>query len=43
MNKDGSHFNPIIVTKETEEEIGKVMFAKYFSNKRLLTKDEEKD
>lgn len=34
--KNGGHFHPLKLTKAIEKEMGKIKFAKYLSNRRLL-------
>lgn len=34
--KEEGHFHPLKLTKAIEKEMGKIKFAKYLSNKRLL-------
>ncbi len=36
FKNEGGHFHPLKLTKAIEKEMGKIKFAKYLSNKRLL-------
>lgn len=36
FNQDGGHYHPIKLTKAIEKEIGKIIFARFMSNKRIL-------
>lgn len=36
FNQDGGHYHPIKLTKAIEDEIGKIKFAKFMKNKRVM-------
>lgn len=36
FKKEGRHFHPVKLTKAIENETGKITFAKFLSNRRLL-------
>lgn len=36
FKREGVHFHPLKLTKAIEKEMGKIKFAKYLSNRRLL-------
>lgn len=36
FNQDGGHYHPIKLTKAIEKDIGKIKFAKFMNNKRVL-------
>lgn len=36
FNKDGGHYHPIKLTRAIEKEIGKIKFARFMNNKRIL-------
>jgi len=36
FNQDGGHYHPIKLTKAIEKEIGKIKFARFMNNKRIL-------